>query len=45
MKVQTESFHLNGHITGFRLQTQKLDSIKHSSSEGVKVVTSKMVFA
>ena len=26
MKVQTESFHLNGHITGFRLQTQKLDS-------------------
>ena len=26
MKVQEESFHLNGHITGFRLQTQKLDS-------------------
>ena len=26
MKVQAESFHLNGHIIGFRLQTQKLDS-------------------
>ena len=26
MKVQAESFHLNGHITGFRLQTQKLES-------------------
>ena len=26
MKVQEESFHLKGHITGFRLQTQKLDS-------------------
>ena len=26
MKVQAESFHLNGNIIGFRLQTQKLDS-------------------
>ena len=26
MNVQAESFHLNGHIIGFRLQTQKLDS-------------------
>ena len=26
MKVQVESFHLNGHIIGFRLQTQKLES-------------------
>ena len=26
MKVQVESFHLNGHIIGFRPQTQKLDS-------------------
>ena len=26
MKVQAESFHLNGHIIGFLLQTQKLDS-------------------
>ena len=26
MKVQAESFHLNGHIIGFRLQTQKLES-------------------
>ena len=25
MKVQAESFHLNGHIVGFRL-TQKLES-------------------
>ena len=26
MKVQVESFHLNGHIIGFRPQTQKLES-------------------
>ena len=26
VKVQAESFHLNGHIIGFRLQTQKLES-------------------
>ena len=26
MKVQAESFHLNGHIMGFRPQTQKLES-------------------
>ena len=26
MKLQAESFHLNGHIIGFRLQTQKLES-------------------
>ena len=26
MKVQAESFHLNGHFIGFRLQAQKLDS-------------------
>ena len=25
MKVQTESFHSNGYIIGFRLQTQKLE--------------------
>ena len=25
MKVQAEGFHLNGHITGFCPQTQKLD--------------------
>jgi len=43
MKVRAESFHLNGHIIGFRLQTQKLDSPyktpsnRHSGSEGVKV--------
>ena len=26
MTVQAESFHLNGHITGFRPQTQMLAS-------------------
>ena len=26
MKVQAESFHLNGHIAGFRPNTQKLES-------------------
>ena len=26
MTVQAESFHLNGHIRGFRPQTQKLAS-------------------
>ena len=26
MKVQAESFHLNGHIIRFRPQTQKLES-------------------
>ena len=26
MKVLAESFHLNGHIIGFRPQTQKLES-------------------
>ena len=26
MKEQAESFHLNGHIIGFRPQTQKLES-------------------
>ena len=26
MKVQAESFHLNGHIIGFRPQTQKLET-------------------
>ena len=26
MKLQVESFHLNGHVIGFRPQTQKLES-------------------
>ena len=26
VKVQAENFHLNGHIRGFRPQTQKVDS-------------------
>ena len=30
MKVQVESFHLNGHIIGFRPQTQKLE-LPHKS--------------
>ena len=42
MKVQTESFHLNGHITGFRVHTPKLESpyktsSKDSGSERVKL--------
>ena len=41
MNVQAESFHLNSHIIGFRLQTQKkLDSPyktpSNTGSEGVK---------
>ena len=36
VKVQAESFHLNFHIVGFHLQTQKLYSIKHFGSERVK---------
>ena len=40
MKVQAESFHVNGHIIGFRPQTQKLDSTYKtpSSSLAVKVL-------
>ena len=38
MKVQTESFHSNGYIIGFPLQTQKLESPYKtpSSTLGVK---------
>ena len=42
MKVQEESFHLNGHITGFRLQTQKLDSPYSEGSEGVETKFERM---
>ena len=31
MKVQAESFHLNGHIIGFRPQSQKLEPPYNSS--------------
>ena len=43
MKVQTESFHLNGHIIGFRPQTQKLDSPYKtpSSTPAVKEINRK----
>ena len=37
MKVQAESFHLNGHIIGFRLQTQKLDSSHKTPSNTLAV--------
>ena len=41
VKEQAESFFLNGHITGFRPQTQKLESqnsIKHSGSKRVNYI-------
>ena len=41
VRVRAESFHLNGHITGFRPHTQKLSHLiklyLHSGSERVKV--------
>ena len=37
MKVQVESFHLNGHIIGFRLQTQKLESPYKTPSNNLAV--------
>ena len=37
MKVQAESFYLNGHIIGFRLQTQKLDSSHKTPSNTLAV--------
>ena len=37
MKVQAESFHLNGRIIGFRLQTQKLDSPQKTPSNTLAV--------
>ena len=37
MKVQAESFHLNGHIIEFRLQTQKLESPYKSPSSTLAV--------
>ena len=36
MNVQAESFHLNGHIIGFRPQTQKLDALQNSIKHAVK---------
>ena len=37
MKVQSESFHLNGHIIEFRPQTQKLESLYKSPSSTLAV--------
>ena len=37
MKEQAESFHLNGHIIGFRPQTQKLESPYKTPSNAVAV--------
>ena len=37
VKVQPESFHLNGHIIGFRPQTQKLESPCKTSSSTLAV--------
>ena len=41
MKIQAESFHLNGQIIGFRPQTQKLESLyKTPSNTGSESVNS-----
>ena len=37
MKVQTESFHLNGHILGFRVHTPKLESPYKTPSKTLAV--------
>ena len=37
MKVQAESFHLNGHIIGFHPQTQKLESSHKTLSSTLAV--------
>ena len=37
VKVQAESFHLNGHIIGFRPQTQKLESPSKTPSSTLAV--------
>ena len=37
MTVQAESFHLNGHIIGFRPQTQKLESSYKTPSNTLAV--------
>ena len=49
MTVQAESFHLNGHIIGFRPQTQKLESPYKTPSKtlavkGLKGDTSVLLF-
>ena len=37
MKVQVESFHLNGDIIGFRPQTQKLELPHKTPSNSLEV--------
>ena len=48
MKVQAESFHLNGNIIGFRPHTKVRitlqNSIKHSGSERVKRIQNLSLF-
>ena len=48
MKVQAESFHLNGHIIGFRPHTKVRvtlqNSIKHSGSEKVERIQNLSMF-
>ena len=46
MKVQAESFHLNGHIIGFRPHTKVTlqNSIKHSGNEMVKRIQNLSLF-
>ena len=48
MKVRAESFHLNGHIIGFRPHTKVRvtlqNSIKHSGSETVKRIQNLSMF-
>ena len=38
MKVQAESFHLNGHIIGFRPHTQKLELPHKTLSNTLAVI-------
>ena len=37
MKGQAQNFHLNGHIIGFHLQTQKLDLLYKTPSNTLAV--------
>ena len=43
VKVQAESFHLNGHITGFRPQLQKLELPHKTLSNTLAVKGLKLV--
>ena len=43
-KLKAESFHLNGHIIGFRPQTQKLETPYKTLSSTLAVKELKVVF-